>query len=123
MTHALKTWPENFAALLKGDRTFDVRKADRPFAVGDTVIFQEYDPTAKQYTGQEIKRRISHLAGNELHIKSNFLGLSLAIVDETGEPWGKPQFIAVPRGAGDEYNDGAPDALNGAIKTSEQGSS
>jgi len=38
MTHALKCWPEYYKAIESGEKTFDLRKDDRPFKVGDTVI-------------------------------------------------------------------------------------
>lgn len=54
MTHALKTWPEYFMAIERGDKLFEVRKFDRPFMVGDKLILQEYDPTSQKYTGKEL---------------------------------------------------------------------
>lgn len=50
MTHALKTSPKDFEAIRSGERRFDVRKHDRLFTVGETVIFQEW---TDNYTGQE----------------------------------------------------------------------
>ena len=43
MTHALKTWPVYFKAVKEGSKTFEVRKDDRKFHVGDKVLLQEYD--------------------------------------------------------------------------------
>jgi len=43
MTHALKTWPEYFQAVAERGKTFEVRKADRPFKVGETLLLQEWD--------------------------------------------------------------------------------
>jgi hypothetical protein len=53
MTHALKCWPEYYAPIEKGDKLFELRKDDRPFKTGDTVILQEYDNKLKEYTGNE----------------------------------------------------------------------
>jgi hypothetical protein len=50
-THNLKTWPEYFEALKTGLKDFEVRYNDRQFAIGDTVICEEYDPEIKEYTG------------------------------------------------------------------------
>jgi hypothetical protein len=60
-THDLKTWPGPFAALLDGSKTFEFRRDDRGFSVGDDLLLREWDPTTESYTGREMRRRISHL--------------------------------------------------------------
>lgn len=47
--HELKTQPKTFEALGKG-RNYDVRKNDRNFAEGDTVIFREWSYLKNEYT-------------------------------------------------------------------------
>jgi len=49
--HDLKTWPDYFAAVLRGAKTFEVRKDDRGFAVDDTVTLHEFAPARDGYTG------------------------------------------------------------------------
>lgn len=58
MTHALKTWPEYYAPIEKGDKLFELRKDDRPYKNGDNVLLQEYDPKTETYTGKEMKFNI-----------------------------------------------------------------
>ncbi len=58
MTHALKTWPEYYEAIEKGDKLFELRKDDRPFKTGDYVLLQEYDPQKEMYTGKELQFNI-----------------------------------------------------------------
>jgi len=60
-THELKIWPEPFAAVTNFTKTYEVRTADRPFAVGDQVLFREWNPDTKDYTGQECEAEIVHL--------------------------------------------------------------
>jgi len=43
-THDLKCWPGPFAAVASGLKTFEIRKDDRPYAVGDTLILREWCP-------------------------------------------------------------------------------
>lgn len=48
--HALKTVPSLFKDVMSGIKTFDVRKNDRDFQVGDTLVLQEYTE-ADGFTG------------------------------------------------------------------------
>ena len=59
--HELKCWPEYFQAVIDGVKPFEVRKWDRPFRVGDTLVLKEYDPQKLDYTGRETKREITYL--------------------------------------------------------------
>lgn len=65
MTHALKTLPEYYRAVESGEKPFEVRKNDRPFNVGDTVLLQEYDADKTLYTGREMTRKISYILKGE----------------------------------------------------------
>lgn len=59
--HELKTWPEFFALLWDGTKTFELRKDDRGFSVGDQLNLREWDPTTKEYSGRQEARTISHI--------------------------------------------------------------
>lgn len=60
MTHDLKIWPSFFAAVENGSKTFEVRKNDRNFTVGDTLLLREWDPGSQTYTGREITKTVSY---------------------------------------------------------------
>lgn len=45
-THALKTWPEAFEAVQSGAKTWEFRRDDRGFMVGDTLRLEWWDPTS-----------------------------------------------------------------------------
>jgi hypothetical protein len=61
MEHDLKCWPEFFAVILSGDKTFELRKDDRFYSSGDTLLLREYDPKTLSYSGREIKKYVPHL--------------------------------------------------------------
>jgi len=42
--HELKCRPEYFARIETGQKTFEIRKNDRDFQVGDILILKEFDP-------------------------------------------------------------------------------
>lgn len=44
MTHDLKSWPGSFQAVASGHRKHEIRKADRNFSVGDSLILREWNP-------------------------------------------------------------------------------
>ena len=45
-THILKTWPTYWNQVETGEKTFEVRKNDRNFQIGDTVELRRFDPEA-----------------------------------------------------------------------------
>lgn len=71
MTHALKTWPAYYKYVEDGSKTFEVRKMDRPFKTGDTVILQEYDHL-NGYTGKEKTFRIGYVLIDTLFVKKGY---------------------------------------------------
>lgn len=75
MTHALKTWKEFYQAVESGIKPFEIRKDDRPFKVGDTLLLQEWDVVKEEYTGKETERRITFiLRGAEMFgLKDGFI--------------------------------------------------
>lgn len=42
--HELKIWPQHYARVANGSKTFDIRDNDRGYQAGDKVIYREWDP-------------------------------------------------------------------------------
>ncbi len=61
MRHTLKTWPEQYRYIEAGTKTFELRRNDRDFAVGDTLFLMEYDPDLEIYTGKSCQRVVTHI--------------------------------------------------------------
>lgn len=75
-THLLKTLPEYFRAVARGDKTFEVRKNDRDFKVGDCVTLREFD--GKEYTGKHITREIYYiLPGGDYGIAPDYVVMAI----------------------------------------------
>lgn len=60
-THSLKTWPGYFERLVDGTKTFEIRRDDRGFAVGDELELREFVPGTQQYTGAVVRRTVSYV--------------------------------------------------------------
>lgn len=63
-THELKTWPDAFEAVWRGDKTAEFRRDDRGFAVGDSLWLREWVPSEARYTGRKVVAIITHIAGS-----------------------------------------------------------
>ena len=60
-THDLKIYPEYFWPVVQGIKTFEIRKNDSDFQIGDTLLLREYDPLIEEYTGNEITKKIIYM--------------------------------------------------------------
>lgn len=59
MTHELKILPLFFDAVARGEKTFELRKNDRGFRVGDRLVLKEWN--GKDYTGNEVTRVVNYI--------------------------------------------------------------
>jgi len=59
--HDLKVWPTFFPALMDGSKPFEIRKNDRDFRVGDTLLLREWDPASETYSGRYLTKHISYV--------------------------------------------------------------
>lgn len=98
--HHLKTWPAPFEAAWSGAKHHEVRPDDRGFAVGDTLVLKEYDPSpcgpldyraalkiARGYTGREITARVTYKSeGGTWSLPRGLCVLSIEVVSRDGGP-------------------------------------
>lgn len=59
MIHELKILPKWFEDVIQQKKTFEIRKNDRNYSVGDTLILKEWNKG--KYTGREVKRTVSYI--------------------------------------------------------------
>jgi hypothetical protein len=87
-THKLKSWPEFFEPVLQGSKRFELRRNDRDFQIGDTLILQEYEPNTNSYTGRELPMRIVYImrglgsVGTIAPVKGLAMGFSILGIDD-----------------------------------------
>jgi len=68
-TISKKCWPEWYEKFCSGERTFELRLADFDLKDGDILVFEEYDPKTKSYTGRKTEfkcKKVEHSAQNPL---------------------------------------------------------
>lgn len=61
ITHELKTWQSYFHSVADGRKTFEIRRDDRDFRIGDTLWLRETNYATSAYTGRESYRVITHI--------------------------------------------------------------
>jgi hypothetical protein len=54
-----KSWPKEFGEIARNRKHFDVRLADFKIKQGDALIFKEWNPKTKKYTGKKLKFKVS----------------------------------------------------------------
>lgn len=59
--HVIKSCPQQFQEVIDGARPFEIRKDDRDYATGDTVVLVEFDPLTKLHTGRSTTRIIGFI--------------------------------------------------------------
>ena len=59
MIHELKILPEYFRDILRENKTFEVRKNDRNFQVGDKLILKEWENG--EYTGNTLEKNVTYV--------------------------------------------------------------
>lgn len=89
MIHELKILPEYFKAVLSGEKTFEIRRNDRPFSKGDLLALNEYDSDDKSYTGNSCLVYIDYIFDNVNYCKSDFVVMSIkpCVVHKVGAPY------------------------------------
>ncbi len=64
--YKVKSWSAFFQAIKRGDKLHDLRdKRDRNYQVGDVLVLQEYLPFEGQYTGDEVRVKITYITSND----------------------------------------------------------
>jgi hypothetical protein len=85
MYHELKTWPVYFEAIWEKRKSFEIRKNDRGFQAGDTVLLREYRPEDRHYTGREVSARIAYVCSFDQKDGNCVFGLTDVRTNDVGE--------------------------------------
>lgn len=84
--HHLKCHPEPFDAIRAGLKTYELRRDDRGYAVGDTLHLRRWCPVDLDYTGESIRVRVTHLTrGPEWGLSDGWV--CMAVRRAEGRDW------------------------------------
>lgn len=61
MIHKLKIHPAYFKDVCTGKKSFEIRKNDRDYKVGDILLLQEFVPETKEHTGRVVERKVIYI--------------------------------------------------------------
>ena len=74
----LKIIPPYYDNVVEGSKTFEVRKNDRYYCVGDVLILNEYLPDKQQYTGRRIVKVVDYIfIGGNFGIDKDYVVMSI----------------------------------------------
>lgn len=79
MIHELKTESQFFESVINGSKTFEVRKNDRDFRVGDYLALNELNDTRDGYTGRSVLLEITYILNDERFCKSEYVIIGFKI--------------------------------------------
>lgn len=75
-THELKILPKYFKDVVDGDKNFELRKNDRNFKIGDSLMLKEFDNGA--YTGDSVQVVVTYiLVGGEYGLDKDYVILGI----------------------------------------------
>lgn len=77
MTHELKVLTEYYEALKEGSKTFEVRKDDRNYQVGDTLILIEWLSEKQEYTNRTYFCRVTYTLRDPTYVKEGYVILGI----------------------------------------------
>lgn len=76
--HELKIWPDYYEDIRSKDKTFEVRKNDRGYQVGDTLYLREWNPDTEEYTGNTLRCRVIYILHGSFGIQPDYCVMGLA---------------------------------------------
>jgi ParB family chromosome partitioning protein len=78
--HKLKTLQPFYSEVKMGLKTFELRKNDRNYKVGDIAFLQEYDMANDSLSGRAILIEITYILENIVGLDENFCIFSFKIL-------------------------------------------
>lgn len=78
--HELKSWPEFYRPVDARVKTYEVRRDDRDFYVGDRLWLREWDPREKEYTGDSLVAQVTHILTTHEGLTKGFVCMAISVL-------------------------------------------
>lgn len=75
MIHELKLYLDFFEEVISGEKSFEIRKNDRQFRVGDMLALNEYD--GNRYTGRSCLVYVDYIMNSPEYVKEGMVVMSI----------------------------------------------
>lgn len=86
VVHELKAVDPHFDEVAEGRKTFEYRRDDRAYAVGDILHLRQYDALTDSYSGFEVRVRVTHLLrGPTWDVGNGYVIMSVARESDEAE--------------------------------------
>ncbi|MDK1020213.1 MAG: ASCH/PUA domain-containing protein [Candidatus Hydrogenedentes bacterium] len=84
MLHDLKIWPEHYDVVVDGRKRFELRRDDRDFQVGDTLMLREWCLETETYTGRSVLVRVAFVLreAEPFGLMEGFCAISIELESE-----------------------------------------
>lgn len=103
MIHELKTVQPYFDDVASGNKTFEVRKNDREFMVGDFLALNEYDPQqlpGMEYTGRCMLAQVTYILRTPEYCKEGFITMGIDCAGIITHRWSNQPPREIQQGMG-----------------------
>jgi hypothetical protein len=78
--HVIKTWDECMMDIATHKKTFEVRKNDRGYDVGDILLMQGFDKEKKKYTSKSLEAEVTYiLHGGQFGIQEGYCVMGIKV--------------------------------------------
>ena len=75
MIHELKIYPDYFTDVITGEKSFEIRKNDRPFQKGDLLALNEWD--GDKYTGNSCLVYVDYIMTDAEYCKKDMVVMAI----------------------------------------------
>lgn len=75
--HCVKILPENFENVLSKKMSFQIRKDDREYKLGDCMYLQEF---IEDYTGRSLPVKINHILKENEGLRDGYVLLNIEVL-------------------------------------------
>ncbi|MEH1794619.1 DUF3850 domain-containing protein [Nostoc sp.] len=79
--HTLKTVEPYFSQVREKKKTFEIRRDDRYYKVGDILKLLKYDARQQKFSGDEVLAEVTHILDNYPALEYGYVVLSIKLLE------------------------------------------